>query len=373
MMINNINLRNIKCFSKQGFPLSNLNILTGINGVGKSTLIQSILLVVQSPTNSTIEFNGPLVGIGDYKDLRYVNAPDDSCRITFETEMGDCSWGYEDGRTFKVNETPTHLPQISGSDECIDSLRDNIVYISAERWGPRDNVPLNTQNANPYWLGKHGEFTIPFLSSLSTRTLTDADGKSISTTWDNDPRLHPADIGNLLLSNINAWMGEISPNVNIDAFVIREAVIGYSSFSFSGGNKYKAANVGFGLSYALSIVTALVTARKGSVVILENPEAHLHPSGQSKLGQLMALTALAGVQVIVETHSEHIINGARIKVRKGEIQPDAVNVMYISRDDKSQQSSVEIIKMDDMGIMNNWPVGFLDQQAIDMKILIMGE
>jgi len=225
---------------------------------------------------------------------------------------------------------------------------------------------------NPYWLGKHGEYTIQFLHSLNTSTLRDENQQSIANLTNDDPRLHVDDVGNVIFSNIIAWMGEISPNVSIDASVIKEAVTGYSSFSFNGGKKFKATNVGFGLSYSLSIVTALVAAKKNSVVILENPEAHLHPKGQSKLGQLMALAAKAGVQVIVETHSEHVINGARIMVRKDIISPSLMNVMFVSRDENKKVSNVEFLDINEMGQIKKWPEDFFDQQAIDMKTLITG-
>jgi predicted ATPase len=373
MIIERVSLRNIKCFADEVFPLSKLNVLTGVNGVGKSTLIQSILLAAQTPALSKLEFNGSLVEIGDYSDLHHFNALDDSSCISIHSANSDFCWGFEAGTKFDQQKYPTFLPQMGGEQNGKDWLGSNFVYLSAERWGPRDNVPLNTQHTNPYWLGKHGEFTIAFLNTLANSSLRDDDGKSLATTSDDDPRIHSDDIGVVMMSNIIAWMGEISPNVNINTDVIREAAIGYSTFDFGAGNKFRAINVGFGLSYALSIVTALVSAREGSVVLLENPEAHLHPSGQSKLGQLLALTAAAGVQVIVETHSEHIINGARIKVRKAEVQPELVRIMYISRDDEKSASTVEMLDLDKMGHISNWPSGFFDQQAIDMKTLITGK
>lgn len=372
MIIDSVSLRNFKCFADEVFPLSKLNVLTGVNGVGKSTLIQSILLAAQAPALSKLEFNGALVEIGDYSDLHHSNALDDSSCISIRSANGDFRWGFEEGTKFDQQKYPTSLPQMDGEQNEKDWLGSNFVYLSAERWGPRDYVPLNTQHANPYWLGKHGEFSIAFLNSLANSSLKDNDGKSLATTSEDDPRIHSDNIGVVMLSNIIAWMGEISPNVNINTDVIKEAAIGYSTFDFGSGSKFRAINVGFGLSYALSIVTALVSAREGSIVLLENPEAHLHPSGQSKLGQLLALTAAAGVQVIVETHSEHIINGARIKVRKAEVQPDLVRIMYISRDDEKLASTVEILDLDKMGHVSNWPSGFFDQQAIDMKTLITG-
>ena len=131
--------------------------------------------------------------------------------------------------------------------------------------------------------------------------------------------------------------------------------------------------MGFGLSYALSVVTALMVAKKGSLVIIENPEAHLHPHGQSKLGQLIALTSKAGVQVIIETHSEHIINGVRVLVRKSIFPTSDVKILYFERSQERKQSIHRELTLNNMGQISEWPQGFFDQQAIDLKTLITGE
>ncbi|WP_180834594.1 AAA family ATPase, partial [Vibrio parahaemolyticus] len=65
----------------------------------------------------------------------------------------------------------------------------------------------------------------------------------------------------------------------------------------------------------LPIVLALLVTKPGGLVIIENPEAHLHPKGQSYLGRLIQRTAEAGVQVIIETHSDHLLNGIRVAAR----------------------------------------------------------
>ena len=371
-MINNVNLRNIKCFSSQEFTLKNLNILTGVNGSGKSTFIQSILLACQTSLDGGIDLNGPLVEIGDYSDLRFDLAEDDGISIKISTEDGLCEWGYPEEYIFGETESKSIVPLASGSIDSFAKVVDSLIYISAERWGPRSSVPVNSYNSNPYWLGKYGEFTISFLNSLGSSTIRDESGQSISNTSKDDPRIHNVKVGTVILNNVIAWMGEITPNVGIDASVIKDAMIGYSSFSFGGSNKYKASNVGFGLSYVLGIVTALVAARKGSIVIIENPEAHLHPRAQSQLGRLITLASLAGVQLIVETHSEHIINGIRIQVRKEVVKPDSINIFYVSRDNLKMESNVEKLTLNEVGQISDWPNGFFDQQLKDMQTLISG-
>ncbi|MCP6491587.1 DUF3696 domain-containing protein, partial [Klebsiella pneumoniae] len=85
---------------------------------------------------------------------------------------------------------------------------------------------------------------------------------------------------------------EISPGVAFDINVYKEAHIGWGMFNYGGDSKkYRAGNIGFGISYSLSIIAAIIGAKKGDVLLIENPEAHIHPRGQSKLGQLIACAA----------------------------------------------------------------------------------
>jgi predicted ATPase len=373
-MLANLQLRNIKCFDDLDVSLSGLNILTGINGAGKSTVIQSVLMAEQSANSDFLELNGPLVEIGDYSDLLHEVAEDDSAHIAIDSNDRFYCWGYSNA-LLEDKSSISNLPRLGGDLDLPDFPGfSNFLYISAERWGPRNNVPLNVNSQNKYWLGKHGEYTIPVLSTLSARLLS---GKGQDEKEDllseKDPRNYEGQDSRLIFDNIVSWMGEISPNVTIDPKVIEDARVAYSSFSFKGSNQYRASNVGFGLSYALSVVTALLISKPGSLVIIENPEAHLHPKGQSKLGQLTGLAAKAGVQVIIETHSEHVINGARILVRKNILPASEVNILYFKRDDKKKKSICEKLTVNEVGQISQWPEGFFDQQAIDMKILMSGE
>jgi len=74
---------------------------------------------------------------------------------------------------------------------------------------------------------------------------------------------------------------------------------------------------GFGLSYTLPVITALLvgTLIPNSLVIIENPEAHLHPRGQTEIARLIALCAQVGTQIIIETHSDHLFDGIRIAAK----------------------------------------------------------
>jgi predicted ATPase len=131
--------------------------------------------------------------------------------------------------------------------------------------------------------------------------------------------------------------------------------------------------MGFGLSYSLGIVCALLLTKPGGLVVIENPEAHLHPRGQSYIGRLIARAALAGVQVIIETHSDHLLNGIRVGARlDDDYVGEGFKVYYVSGVQDSE-STVEEISIGENGQLSSWPEGFFDQQAYDLKTLMKGE
>ena len=152
--------------------------------------------------------------------------------------------------------------------------------------------------------------------------------------------------------------------------------------NFSQGKTIYPTNTGFGISYSLPIIVACLIAKKDRLLVIENPEAHLHPSAQSKLGYFLGLMANAGVKILVETHSDHIINGIQIAVAKKVIDNSKVTINYFYREQKSkdeleeekvlgikQQPAVKSITITEKGELSEWPKGFFDQTQIDFMEL----
>lgn len=127
-------------------------------------------------------------------------------------------------------------------------------------------------------------------------------------------------------------------------------------------NSYKSVNVGFGITYVLPVVAALVSAKPGDMILLENPEAHIHPKGQRMLGELIAAAGAGGVQVIVETHSDHVFNGIRVAVKKGRLKSEHTGVFYFYKDINDAYKHKEICPvLDENGRLNEWPEGLFDE------------
>lgn len=143
-------------------------------------------------------------------------------------------------------------------------------------------------------------------------------------------------------------------------------------YSYDPTKIYRSTNVGFGVTYTLPILVALLASEPGTLILLENPEAHLHPKGQSKIGTLLALAASCGVQIIVETHSDHILNGIRVAANKGEINAEDVKLHYFRREIQIDQAVTEVIssRLYQDGGIDKWPDGFFDQAEKDLMELL---
>ena len=125
-------------------------------------------------------------------------------------------------------------------------------------------------------------------------------------------------------------------------------------------------NIGFGISYALPILVGGLLTEEENWLVVENPEAHLHAKAQSNMGYFLGMMAAAGLRVVVETHSEHIVNGIRrAALVSGRLKSEDVNIYFFKN-----KSESELITMDEHGNLSDFPVDFFDQSRQDMLEII---
>jgi predicted ATPase len=161
----------------------------------------------------------------------------------------------------------------------------------------------------------------------------------------------------------------VSPGVELDLSELPGAEKILLRFKFKLGKDrlvsepQKPQHVGFGLSYVLPVIVSLLMAEPGRLIIIENPEAHLHPRGQAELGNLIARAAAAGAQLFIETHSDHIINGIRVAVKEGVLDEKQAQILFFDRitTETEQYSKVTPIYFDKQGELSSYPIGFLDE------------
>lgn len=360
-MINTLAMRNFKAFSDQQLPFRPLTVLSGLNGMGKSTCLQSLLLVRQSYLEGALErgqlvLNGDLVQLGSGQDVLFDGATTDEIALGIEfSGAAALLW------RFAYNRADDTLDAAEISTTPLDPFtlfNDNFQYLQAERLGPRASFEMSERTVRRHrQLGTQGEFTAHFLSLFQDEPVLAA------------IRHEAARERSKLYQQVEAWMHEISPGLRFkfEAYsAIDRVQVGVSYVRDDGEtNPYRPTNVGFGIIYVLPLLVAVLSAKPGALLIFENPEAHLHPRGQTQLALLFAKAAAAGIQIIVETHSDHILNGVRWAVKQRRLTPDEVQMLYFHRPDQDKrQTAVQVVTpaLDNDGrFVDELPPGFFDE------------
>lgn len=371
--IKKIEIQNFKCFLSNQITLNNLTILAGANAVGKSTLIQAFLIIRQTIDKLSNNINS-VNSISDYDDI-LLNGPynlnlGDSAQILSSNAKTNEIYleisGDNDREEFKYSVSKDkqeivikHL--ISDKKPNIKSnltiFNESFYYLSAERLGPR--VVQQISNQNYSHTGINGEYTGYSLANNeqfkveTIRRFFNKDNKKVSP---------------LLKKQVESWMDFIVPGIEITNTIYRDINLVSCHFkrTYSDTAPLNPNNIGFGISYVLPIIVTGLIAKRGSILLIENPEAHLHPSGQSKIGQFLAQIASSGIQIIIETHSEHIINGIRLGVLKNKISPDLISINFFGMEKKSDNPSIEHITLNEKVKLSKWPIGFFDQEERDL-------
>lgn len=382
-MIKSLKLNNFKPIKDKTFHLSHLNVLLGMNGQGKSSFIQSLLLLRQSYdklNKGMLVLNGPLVKIGVAKDALYQYAKSDlAIGITVSSnDTLEMSFNYDaDSDLFQTKNFDKESSNIFFANTHNEGLFSNAFqYLSAHRIEPKSlhSKSLSTVSMDNS-LGTKGEYTVHYLETNGNKPIAFINCLHPNTTISSNNQNEKFK-DKRLIQQVNLWLSEISPGVNVKIDSISSDFVQleyeFHQPTFGKTMPFKPENIGFGISYALHVVTALLAAGAGGLVIIESPESHIHPRGQAELGKLIALVAQNDVQVIIETHSDHIINGIRVAVKEGLLSEDKTTLFYFERKvaEKEQFSAITDIKLDRNGTLSDEPEGLLDEWGNQLLKLI---
>ncbi len=372
--MNYLKINHFKCFEITDIYLNRLTAFVGANGNGKSTAIQALLYLRRTiehcgelingnyQLNKTNGLNVPLNGIyclalGNSTAVLNKNYSENTITIGLHDTDNKLIVDYEgDNFDSKIWLSPVNINKSNNLNASI--LMREFYYLNAERLGPRINQSLQ------FWdypnAGYQGE---------NTAQLIGLDGGYFKV--EDDRRFKKTET-NFLSDQVNYWLDFVMKGVKVkvesSSKTLTAQILIENEFTFS--NPTLSTNLGFGISYVLPIIATGLVAKKNSYFIVENPEAHLHPSAQSKIGRFLAMVAMAGVNVILETHSDHIINGIQIAVAEKEISNSSVTVNFFSHVKGETQPDVKRISIKEGGELTEWPKGFFDQAQIDYSHLI---
>lgn len=393
-MIKKLQIQNFKCFQKPApFEFSGINLLTGVNGRGKSSLLQSILLISQSVNRhhklKKLKLNGPHVNLGNFDDVKNSETlrgglisytiefidPEVTMSFSFkENEAdqltalleGDLSITLSEAASEEIKAFEKQLETFIGSlgpeaiksaqatlgleDTIVANLLSKVHYVSADRLGP---VKYIEKRELPEFVnvGSHGENTILILAKDDLPLVNE--------------KLYMGKNAKTVVQQTEEWLSYILDGAKLEIKGReKESSVLYMLLNNKNNSySYKPSNIGFGYSYILPLIVSGLIAKKGDILIIENPEAHLHPRAQAKITEFFARVGSCGVQVFIESHSEHILNGLRVSSITPEIDitNNDLTIHYFDENFEFRR-----LKSNSKGKIENWPQGFFDQQEIDL-------
>lgn len=368
-MLTQIDLHYFKCFELLKLRLQPLTLLSGANASGKSTVLQALVLLHQTMREQEwsirLLLNGSTVRLGTVSDVVDQVYGRNIIKIAlcdnnewyaweFEGKRDDLSMGpiklYLNG-TLIDNPTSLHylLPLTNSQDPLSIRLRD-LTYLTAKRLGPREFYPLNDLQLMPR-VGSTGEHAVTVLYSNRDKRVLD--------------RLVIEKIPPTLLHQVEARMSLFFPNFKLKLLKVPQTNIITLRICTSPDIEFhRPVHTGFGVIQVLPLVVAALSAEKESILLIENPEVHLHPAGQAAIGEFLAKVASAGVQIILESHSDHVLSGIRRAVKEGVLRSEDVALHFFRPRMESKELGIPQVqspKLDSSGNVDDWPVGFFDQ------------
>lgn len=361
-MITELRIRSFKRFNDECFSLRPLTVLTGLNGSGKTSVIHSLLLTWEASAVSPdgmIRLNGPFgIELGVAEEVRNWRS-DDFIEFHLTSSSGELAvWKFgvptSNSLYLTVEERPDTALTAFGAQPRSFS------YLCAERLGPRNVSGASPLPSERLEVGVRGEHCAQILGTLGSRPIEFPD------------RLYPSKTDeptSLLKYEVERWLAEIARPVELDAVQYPGTAVTAMQFRFAGQDWVRAPNMGFGVSYALPVILAGLIVQPGGLFIVENPEAHLHPAGQSRMGVFLAWLASCGVQVIVETHSDHVLNGMRRAIGEYRYLSHENALVHFFDSLEDEVPRVQQLEFTDIGGVSHWPKGFFDQYQIDVASL----
>ena len=371
-MITLLDLQHFKCFELLHLPLAPLTLLSGTNASGKSSILQSLVLLHQTikehEWSRRLMLNGNSIRLGNVSDvIDQVNGRN-QFGIGLQDGNNHYFWYFKGDRaemslsvdivTVNGKKMSQHemlrflLPYKPGADspKLAYQLRD-LTYITAERFGPREIYTLEDRQTASI-VGPTG-------------------GNAVSVLhWKRDEKIIDTlvlpQVPNTCLRQVEERMRLFFPGCSLLVQQVPQAnAVTLGLRTLTDMKFHRPIHEGFGLTQILPIVVAVLTASKGNILLIENPEVHLHPAGQALMGQFLAEAAMSGVQVILETHSDHVLNGIRRSVKSKCLEPEQV-ALHFFKQRSPEMAQVISPFVDENGNIDVWPEGFFDQFDQDM-------
>lgn len=243
------------------------------------------------------------------------------------------------------------LRSLSVISEALRSLRTSVRYLGPLRAEPRVVSPTGG-NHRSLPVGARGEYTADLL--------THERGRPTRFVAPDGSVRHDA-----LPVAVSMWSNYLGIGDRVT--VLDQGKLGRGLRVVVNGIERDLTTIGVGASQVLPVLALVLGSRRGSLILLEQPELHLHPAVQSRLADFL-MFARPDVHVMVETHSEYLVTRIRLRVAKGEADRSRVDVLFA--DHQQGVTAMRSLELDQFGDFGEWPPGFFDAQDADSRDLV---
>ena len=304
-MIKEINVSGFKSLEEETLKTKPLTIITGVNSSGKSTLLQSILLfVMHSSIENKYKMELLLSYLKKFIDIRNKTKKYSEINISINdgSKYGSLNIDFE---SFTYNGDLLFSYDNTENNNDIPEL----FYLSANRFGAEDNS-LISENQK---IGKNWEYLFGYFDKIKNQLIDDDICKF------KEAKTIGYQVGRWLsyITKTETELKTENQNSKVKVTFHDEKLGELSPF-----------NLGIGMSYLVKVLITCLIANKNDLVIIENPEIHLHPNSQSLLGEFLAFISSNGIQILIETHCEHLINNIRYQVYSNNISKNDIIIHY---------------------------------------------
>lgn len=374
-MVSKIHVSALKSIKNLEIECSGLNLLVGRNSSGKSTFLQALLLYAQR------KLDGKYISVGEFREARNYNMPNEKIRIElYEKNKTKPDWiefiEDKENDSYNINSCIENynlksLKNLMGKDNDLEEQAvckfddSNFHYLSCHRIGVNDIYKKNMINETDF--GIDGEYALAYLLKNEGETVKE-------DLIANDPNFTST-----LLGQVNYWMNYI---VDTSLLLTDLKKTNYLQVKYNNNPKNKLSdalycrpiNIGSGVSYLISIIISCLASNRKDVIIIENPEIHLHPKAQSRLCEFLYFISKTNRQIFVETHSDHIFNGLRVGIATKYMKQEDISVNFFALDEKNETQCNHIVFGDygkAIGTNNNMDINDLfDQFDIDLDRML---
>jgi predicted ATPase len=342
-------IENFKAFRKSSLDFAPLTILIGENSSGKSSLLQALLLIKQtleSPSGGgVLNLNSHYVQFRQFREMVF-GMPEEKGIIAFELELEGFKCYFKVGSIkkgqgvslleFCINDEPLPIKDKALTPSHLTPLfhkLSKVGYIRPIRPAPERYYTLS--GLEPDWIGIQAENIADFLEA--------------------NPKIR---------KKVQHWFVKTAQLANQVEFKsdIQRGQMEILFTEAATGLEIDISRLGFGYSQILPIVVA--TFSQMDMLIFEAPEIHLNPSLHGLLTDLFIEGANSDKQILVETHSEHVIYRIQRRIAEGKIARENVAIYYVRR--AAEGSIAEPLALTKTGEIPNWPAGFFDARMSDV-------